>query len=160
MELAAYQPSVYSVILRLPGQLSAVEGIRSRLAGELADIGVAKDRINHICLAVDEALTNAVEHGSARVDNTIEVGYRIADDWIEVAVTDQGGIVFNPEFFEQLATVKNWGAGGRGLLLIRRMMDEVYFVFTPGRATRIVFRKRLFDREIAATVTPEGATGG
>lgn len=157
MDLERYQPSVYPITLTLPGNLGAVEGVRGRLAAQLTALGVPKDRIHHICLALDETLTNAVEHGSARPEQTIEVGYRIDRDWIEVAVTDQGGIVFNPEYFEQLAAIKTWGAGGRGLLLIRRMMDEVYFVFTPGRSTRVIFRKRLFESENATPVTPAAA---
>ncbi len=158
MELERYQPSAYPDSFILPGKLGAVEKVRGPLAARLTGLGVPQDRINHICLALDEALTNAVEHGSARPEHTIEVSYRIENDWIEIAVTDQGGIVFNPEFFEQLATIKTWGAGGRGLLLIRRLMDELYFVFTPGRATRVIFRKRLFEREAAAT--PAAAATG
>ena len=46
--------------------------------------------------------------------------------------------------------MKDWGAGGRGILLIKNYMDEVYFVFDPAKSTRLIMRKNLPP----ATVTP------
>jgi len=146
MNLNEIRPSAYTSVMKISARLGGVDEARMRLSKDLAAIGVKSETSRQVCLALDEALTNAIEHGSSRADGEVEVAYDIAEGFIELAVTDQGGIIFNPEFFEQLALVKNWGAGGRGILLIRKLADEVYFVFTPGKSTRVVMRKQLFPR--------------
>lgn len=143
MEIYNIKPSYYSTIMRLPVKTEEIPRIRGLIENELKGRRIDEKNIFHVCLALDEALTNAFEHGSSRVDNEVEVAYRIDDCEIELAITDSGGIVFNPEYFERLAMVKDWGAGGRGILLIKNYMDEVYFVFMPRKSTRVIMRKKL-----------------
>lgn len=143
MDIGHIRPTQYSTTLRLPVKLQSVEEARDRVRHDLEGRNIPKTQIHRICLSLDEALSNAIEHGSTTISGEVELAYRIDDDWIEISITDFGGFVFNPEYFERLATVKDWGAGGRGILLIKSYMDEVYFVFTPHQNTRVIMRKRI-----------------
>ena len=143
MDINQIRPTQYSSILRLPVKLQSVEDARDRVRNDLEERKIPKTVIYRICLSLDEALSNAIEHGSTTINSEVELAYRIDEQWIEISITDFGGFVFNPEYFERLATVKDWGAGGRGILLIKSYMDEVYFVFTPRQNTRVIMRKKI-----------------
>ena len=133
----------YHGIHRFPIDLKEVNKARLCLEQEREKREVGPRVLFQISLALDEALTNAIEHGSNSIDKQVELAYRFEDDVVELSIKDHGGIVFNPEYFEQLATIKDWGSGGRGILLIKNYMDEVYFVFSPRRSTRLIMRKSL-----------------
>ena len=143
MDITSVKPVVYPKKFRIPVKMQLAERVRDQIRKELDELKLDKRCENQILLCIDEALSNAIEHGSTRIDSEVEIAYVFAQDTMEIAVTDYGGFVFNPEYFERLATVKNWGEGGRGILLIKSYMDEVYFVFTPGKSTRIIMRKVL-----------------
>jgi len=143
MDINQIRPTQYSSVLRLPVKLQSVEDARDRVRHDLEERKIPKTVIYRICLSLDEALSNAIEHGSTTINSEVELAYKIDEQWIEISITDFGGFVFNPEYFERLATVKDWGAGGRGILLIKSYMDEVYFVFTPRQNTRVIMRKKI-----------------
>lgn len=142
MNFEDVRPSVYPQVHAFPVKLQYVEKARKIMQEELERRNVSPQQVRKICLALDEAVTNAIEHGSLKTDSTIEFAFRFEPETVEISVTDFGGNVFNPDYFERLATVKDWGAGGRGILLIKNYMDEVYFVFTPFKSTRLVMRKK------------------
>lgn len=143
MDITKVKPTAYSRVHQIPVKMQAAELVRRDLRAELEELKLDRRLEYQILLCIDEALSNAIEHGSVHIEATVEIAYTLASDFIEVAVTDYGGFVFNPEYFERLATVKDWGEGGRGILLIKTYMDEVYFVFHPGRSTRVIMRKNI-----------------
>jgi len=135
----------YQTTFLLPIDIREVNKARLSLDQELKDKEVPPKIMFQISLALDEAMTNAIEHGASNVGDCVELAYRFEEKTLELSVTDSGGIVFNPEFFEQLAVIRDWGTGGRGIFLIKNYMDEVYFVFSPGKSTRIIMRKSLIE---------------
>ena len=54
-----------------------------------------------------------------------------------------GGKAFDPGFFRELAIRKDWSVGGRGILIMHELMDEVSFFFVPGHRTTVMLVKRL-----------------
>lgn len=143
MDIAQIKPIAYAKTHQIPVKMQAAELVRRDLRAELEELKLERRLEYQILLCIDEALSNAIEHGSLRMDAVVEIAYTLGPDVVEVAVTDFGGFVFNPEYFERLATVKDWGEGGRGILLIKTYMDEVYFVFHPGKSTRVIMRKNI-----------------
>ncbi len=79
-----------------------------------------------ILLATDEAASNAVAHGRAPHGNGL-VRLRCSADRgsVVVAISDEGS-GFDPSAVE-MHRLPNWTAqGGRGLFLVRELMDEVH----------------------------------
>jgi anti-sigma regulatory factor (Ser/Thr protein kinase) len=131
----------FSESLVIPSHIREIERIHSHVAS-LLDVNKYNSRIKmKICLGLDEAMTNAIEHGNLNGQPTIEVAYTIDSKVCIIQVIDFGGYIFNPEYFERLAEVKDWGLGGRGIFLIKSIMDEVYFFFQPGESTTVVMIK-------------------
>ena len=143
MDITQIKPIAYAKTYQIPVKMQAAELVRRDLRAELEELKLERRLEYQILLCIDEALSNAIEHGSLRMDAVVEIAYTLGPEVVEVAVTDFGGFVFNPEYFERLATVKDWGEGGRGILLIKTYMDEVYFVFHPGKSTRVIMRKNI-----------------
>ena len=81
-----------------------------------------------IRLSVDETLTNAWRHGLNQDNNAeIEVSYAISDDGFRFRVKDPGQ-GFDHESLPDPTVEENlYKSHGRGVFLIRQMMDEVEF---------------------------------
>jgi anti-sigma regulatory factor (Ser/Thr protein kinase) len=95
--------------------------------------------------AVDEAATNAVNHGSSENPTmNFTVGIGRTKDSLIITVKDFGGKRFDPKYFEDICQSKSWGiAGGRGIFMMSNIMDEVMYIFNTGRSTTVCMIKYL-----------------
>jgi serine/threonine-protein kinase RsbW len=90
-------------------------------------------------LLATEAVTNAIEHGNA-LDPTKKVYLRVAvrDKDIELVVEDEGS-GFDPAKTDDPTESENlFREGGRGLLFMEEIADEVRFE-KEGRLVRLIF---------------------
>lgn len=123
------------------GLLDFIQGLGEQLA-RLA--GFDDEQLLDIGLALREGAINAIKHGNAmredlRVGLSIEV---TADAMFRMAVRDQGA-GFDPETTPDPTDPENiWRTNGRGLLLIRSLVDEVEFV-RHDAGMELVLAKRL-----------------
>ena len=88
-------------------------------------------------LALDEAATNAILHGSGGGD-PIQVAIRVRDAWVEATVLDHGPAT--PP--RRLSTSDRLRGGGWGLWLLRCLVDEVRLERVEG-GTRVTLRRRI-----------------
>jgi serine/threonine-protein kinase RsbW len=75
-----------------------------------------------LLLALDEAVSNAVRHGSAG-GGPVEVAIDLTDSWVELRVLDRGPTPVVPHL--PAGPPPPTANGGRGLWLIRELADEV-----------------------------------
>lgn len=111
------------------------------LLNELKDMGVREDILFDVNVAFEEALRNAMIHGN-RQDPAKKVFIRtdIGEDHIEITVSDEGG-GFDPDAIPDPTEDDNLLKGsGRGVYLIRHLMDEVRF---EQGGCRVVMKKYL-----------------
>ena len=95
-------------------------------------------------LVIDEACMNAIDHGSAlNKEQDFDFSIEVSEKKITILVRDYGGKSFDPQYFEAIAHKKTWGHGGRGIFLIKSIMDEVMYCFNKGRSTLLVMTKYL-----------------
>ncbi|MBF0499719.1 MAG: ATP-binding protein [Candidatus Riflebacteria bacterium] len=127
--------------LKVPSHVREIENIRQHLEGMFDLLKYPVKIKMSIFLALDEAMANAIEHGNIAGNPPLEVAYSLTEHVCILQVVDFGGHTFNPEYFERLATIKDWGMGGRGIFLIKKIMDEVYYFFDPGKSTTLVMIK-------------------
>jgi serine/threonine-protein kinase RsbW len=98
-------------------------------------------------LAIDEAVANALGHGSSG-GGQVAVGLTVQDDWVEARVVDAGPTTGPPSIPQRLPDPL--ALGGRGLWLIRELTDEVR-VERAGQGTRLTMRRRLPARLATAS---------
>lgn len=115
--------------LRMPGDPTAIAAVIDTISDQLIQLNVPEDKRLEIVLAVQEALANAVVHG-CKNDSSKEVRVRLerhSSGRILITVTDPGQ-GFLPERLSNPKHTENLYAGhGRGVYLIRELMDEVSF---------------------------------
>jgi serine/threonine-protein kinase RsbW len=105
--------------------VGVVEAAAERMA---AGAGLDEDAVFHVTMAVREAAVNAVLHGNEYAPE------RKIEGWLEntgidliFVVADQGR-GFDPEHLpDPLAPENVLRGSGRGIFLIRSLMDEVHF---------------------------------
>jgi anti-sigma regulatory factor (Ser/Thr protein kinase) len=92
---------------------------------------------DEMLLALDEAATNAILHGSGGGD-PIEVAVRVGDAWVEATVLDHGPAT--PP--RPVSTTDRLSGGGWGLWLLRCLVDEVRLEGVED-GTRVTLRRRI-----------------
>jgi anti-anti-sigma factor len=119
--------------LRLPADPAQLAGLRRMVLAWATDVGVAEETLDDLQLAVGEAVANAVEHAyREQTPGTCAVRLaRGADGAIEARVEDDG--TWRP-------VPADAGFRGRGLLLIRRLAEDVTVEQGPAGGTTIRFR--------------------
>jgi serine/threonine-protein kinase RsbW len=128
---AADEPGQFARVLdvRIPGDRTAVAAVTDKLSDKLEQMQVPEDKQLEILLAVQEALANAVIHG-CKNDASKEIRChmeRYPDGRILIVVADPGP-GFVPERLPDPNHPENLEADhGRGVHLIRQLMDEVSF---------------------------------
>lgn len=115
--------------VRIPADLKAIGSVTDTISVILARLEIKEEKREEIALAVQEALANAVVHG-CQTDSSKTIRCRLQRDSrgaIVVTVNDPGpgfspAAVADPKQPERL-----YASNGRGILLIRHLMDEVHF---------------------------------
>ncbi|RMH70178.1 MAG: ATP-binding protein [Gemmatimonadetes bacterium] len=134
--------------IRFPTQLKYTKTAREFIQEVMVEVGVPQSLHLKIMLAVDEAVGNAINHGGSNTGDTeIILTCRMRGTVLEILVEDFGGKPFDPTYFERIAKAKTWGKGGRGILLINRIMDEVMYIFEEGKST-LVYMAKDITREV------------
>ena len=127
--------------LVLPNEPSRVSEVRAFVGSFLADLRAPVDVSTEILLAVGEAAANANRHGH-RADGRGEVRVYCALEGPSVTITiaDDGG-GFDPDQMDATVLPDRFASGGRGLFLMRELMDEVEFESTDTGTTVTMYRK-------------------
>lgn len=129
--------------LRLPATPQIVHHVRQTVEEFIRPCGYSGDEIEAIKWAVSEACANAVVHGSPQGDaNFVQIHAEINRSGLQVDFTDEGS-GFRPRCIA-LPGPEEWRASGRGLYLMKVLMDDVQFEATSF-GTRVRLLKRLPD---------------
>jgi anti-sigma regulatory factor (Ser/Thr protein kinase) len=125
--------------LTLPPTSSSLPDLRRAVARTLG--GVGEDVIADVLLALDEAVSNAIRHGS-RGGGPVLVSVEDDGEWVEMTVID-GPTPRLPRLPAEPPPVLH--TGGRGLWLILQLVDEVRLQ-RVGAGTRLTMRRRVASR--------------
>jgi anti-anti-sigma factor len=144
--------SVEPVLLDLPAVPASLPGVRRRLGGWLTALGMGEqDRVG-VMVAVGEACANAVEHayrgqepGRVYVTAGVDV-----DGVLTVSVRDEGS--WRPPD-------RDPGDRGRGLLIMRQMVDRVELQEDHGTTVTLSMRlRRTPDVDVERAAVEAAAT--
>jgi serine phosphatase RsbU (regulator of sigma subunit)/anti-sigma regulatory factor (Ser/Thr protein kinase) len=121
--------------LVLPNETSRLREIRQFVLGFLGDLQAPVEVSSEILLAVNEAAANACKYGK-RSEKRSEIRVLCAAEGVgvSVVVADDGG-GFDPTQLNGWRLPDRFASGGRGMFLMRELMDDVDIDSTPDGTT-------------------------
>ncbi|HEX6912300.1 MAG TPA: ATP-binding protein [Longimicrobium sp.] len=138
---AGAAPESCAFVLELPSDPGVIETAVAYLVDRLRAYAYAGSRLNlNFRVGVAEALANAMIYGNGSDPaKRVRVEVELSAHEVALQVYDEGEgfdptVVPDPTLPENLE-----GAGGRGIFLIRELMDEVRYN-EPGNCVRLVLR--------------------
>jgi serine/threonine-protein kinase RsbW len=94
-----------------------------------------------IVLAIDEVVSNIMEHGSSKGDATIEVILDFDEDAITATIIDEG-IPFDPRQKGKDPRKREFPKRGFGLYLIHLIVDNIEYERSPSGKNVLTLTKR------------------
>jgi serine/threonine-protein kinase RsbW len=130
--------------LCLPTDQLSVPVVRHICGYALTEVGVLDECLSDISLALTEACTNVLDHVTD-AGEAYEVHIGIDDERCTIRVKDAGG-GFDFDARTAQPRVEGTAESGRGLELIRNLVDRVKFTVVPDEGTIVHLEKLLeFD---------------
>jgi serine/threonine-protein kinase RsbW len=112
----------------VPSTLEAARHPEERILEEVRRQGYGNEVAFAVKLALEEALTNAVKHGNCNdPGKSIVVRYAVTRERAVIIVRDEG-CGFEPDGIPDCTKPERLSVpNGRGIMLMRAYMDEVYY---------------------------------
>ena len=126
--------------LCLPRDEMSVPVVRHLCKDSLVRLGVEDECIGDIELAVTEACTNVLKHANGTGDE-YDVEVEIREKRCEIRIVDTGGGFDHAERGVEAAQLH--AEGGRGIHLMKVLLDDLKFVSEPERGTVVHLVKTL-----------------
>lgn len=129
--------------LELPNDLRAIERAVDYLIDRGQEIGFNHDRLRlNLRVGLTEALANAMLYGNCRDPRKrVRITAQVSAGVLSVCVTDEGR-GFNPSLITDPTLPRNrTRAGGRGIFLIKKLMDRVEFNECGNSITMVLFNE-------------------
>ncbi len=132
--------------LDIPNDSACLFQVRDLVSRGVRESGFPAQVINRLQIAVDEAVSNIIEHGYINVPRgkgTIALVVDVSADRFRIEIIDNG-ISFDPRNLSDIDIQKHAAegkAGGLGVFLMRKIMDVVDYRFEAGKENRLVLVK-------------------
>jgi anti-sigma regulatory factor (Ser/Thr protein kinase) len=132
--------------LKVKSQLDNLGRVRDFVSGQVLPDDLPGDGAGEFLLAVDEAVSNVMMHGAPSGESDIEVQFTRDPAALRVSIRDDAPL-YDPTKVEEPGAIdsplERSEPGGFGLVLIRRLVDELsYRVTEDGRNELVLVKKR------------------
>lgn len=106
--------------------------------------GISEDIIADLAIAVTELVNNAIKHGNRQAPGKkVVITVSLKKGEVEAAISDEGE-GFDPDSLpDPLAEENLLKEIGRGIFIVKSLMDDFNYSFSRGRGATISITKRL-----------------
>ncbi len=130
-------PELWSRELQMAASVDNLAAVREEVCRLIDPLSFPESTLFDIRVALGEALANAVRHGAEGPTSTVRVLVRAFDDKIVIEVTDDGrGFDGSHMCSDDL-----YASGGRGVMFMRALMDQVIFSRSDSGGTVVTLVK-------------------
>lgn len=137
-------PEDHRFHLDLGSRFENIELVQIVLKDTLDQLGVEEDVRAGVDLAVREAVANAIKHGNEQnPDKQVHVDLLLQGEELIIRIEDEGSGFDPSSVKDPLAPENLLRTNGRGILFMRKSVDDVQFSVRPGGGTVVTMRKRL-----------------
>lgn len=132
-------------VLKIQNDAKQLSLVRKTVSEVLAASPFGVQDRNKIILAVDEAVANVVEHAYGGASGDIEIALTLDEVTFNVHVRDNG-VKFDLSEVPALdiaSLIKNGAKGGYGLLLMKKIMDDVRYSLQSSFVNELIMTKKV-----------------
>ena len=124
----------------IPSRVEYLDGILNHLTDRLVRMGIVDPDSVDVVVALDEAIVNAIKHGNG-YDPTkqVHIAAEITSSHARFVISDEGSGFSEQDVPDPCAPENLLRPSGRGLLLIRNIMDEVSYNDAGNTLTMVKF---------------------
>ena len=127
--------------MKVPSETRYIRKVSSRILSSLAPYAVDEGRVFDIKLCVEEAVRNAIVHGNHSDRRTaVRVAYWVQDGSLYIEIEDEGPGFDHSKVADPTSGPHILKNSGRGVYLIKRLMDKVEY---SGNGNRVTMVKKL-----------------
>ncbi len=136
--------------MTLESELSSVELVEAKAEQLAREGGFDEDTASQIAMVAREAVINAILHGNKRDPaKQVHASFELSDEALNIRIADEGPGLDPDTVPDPLAPENILRSSGRGIFLMRAIMDEVHFhQLNPG--TEIELVKHRAKKELSA----------
>jgi serine/threonine-protein kinase RsbW len=130
--------------LKIPSITENLQMIREFVVKIAAKVGFNEETREQIALAVDEACTNVIKHAHHHdAGRLMDIQIQTFANKIKITITDTGAgfditKLKDPDIEKYIKESRH---GGLGIYLIKTLMDEVDYEFSPGVKNQVQLTK-------------------
>ncbi|MDD1696430.1 MAG: ATP-binding protein [Methanoregula sp.] len=121
-----------------------IPDVSARLESALHARGFSRDDILDTQLAVEEIITNIINHGYKNTGGEIFITCRINPSCAEIRIEDTAPR-FDPLSVpepELDGSIEDRKIGGLGIFLVRQVMDEIFYRYENGRNILVIIKRK------------------
>lgn len=135
--------SGYHETIQLPSVLASVETVEQRAEAFAKRAGFDEDTGCQVAMVTREAAANAILHGNkSDAAKMVTVSFDLSADALTIQLADEGGGFDESAVPDPLSPEGLLRSSGRGIFLMRAIMDEVHFrQLHPGTEITLVKRR-------------------
>ena len=120
------KPIISGNTIRVPSDQAFLPDVDNFLEKALREHGVDESVVADIAISVSELVNNAMMHGNkASPDKMVSVTVKLKEKTAEITVSDEGGGFVPDEIDDPLAEENLLKEVGRGIFIVRSLMDKV-----------------------------------
>lgn len=125
-------------VIRVSSETKNIRKVSTRILSSIAPLRPDEGKVFDIKLCIEEAVRNAIVHGN-RSDRrlSVTVTYGVTDDTLTISVQDEGSGYDHTEVADPTASGHILKNSGRGVYLIKKLMDTVEYNETGNRITMV-----------------------
>jgi serine/threonine-protein kinase RsbW len=130
--------------MTLESELSSVDPVEAKAEQLARDAGFDEDTSSQIAMVVREAVINAILHGNQNDPaKQVHVSFGLDDEALRIRVADEGSGLDPESVPDPLAPENLLRSSGRGIFLMRAIMDEVHFhQLDPGTEIELIKHRK------------------
>jgi serine/threonine-protein kinase RsbW len=124
--------------ITVPSETRHIRKVSEKILASLSDFALDEGRSFDIRLCIEEAVRNAIVHGNHSDKRfSVRVTYQAVDDKLVIEVEDEGAGFNHQSVADPTASAHIMKNSGRGVYLIRKLMNSVAYNDIGNKVTMI-----------------------
>jgi serine/threonine-protein kinase RsbW len=138
------EPEIHNNKIIIPSDQTLIAKVDEFVESRLRDRNVDDSIIADIAICATEVVNNGIIHGNKDDRNkTVTLEMTFATDEVTITVTDQGEYFDQDDIANPVDDENLMREVGRGIFIVKNLMDQVDIEQVNGGGTRVILTKKL-----------------